>query len=250
MNLAAIFCIWGDANGMIDKSIDNILPCVDGCIVIFSNTSNFGDTRPVIIKSRDGVTLYRVEPLHDLRPHENETRKRNYGLDIAREYGYTHFIMLDFDEFYHQSELLSDKERVEREDLNGLVHPLKVLFKEPTLWCEDHTLCAGIQKITPDLKLGSFKHYPFAYDSHGNAHIDPTRRPSHRDKVAMSDHYMIHASWIRSDFDVKINNSAARENLKKSTIYADLAAAAPGVYNNFYRQTLQECPNYFNLPSF
>jgi hypothetical protein len=59
---------------------------------------------------------------------------------------------------------------------------------------------------------------------------------------------MWHASWIRLDVNLKIDNSAARNNLKKSTIYADLEKAAPGVYNDFYRANLVSCDNHFNLP--
>jgi hypothetical protein len=47
---------------------------------------------------------------------------------------------------------------------------------------------------------------------------------------------------------LKIQNSSARNNLRKSSIYKDLENAAPEVWNEFYRQTLQECPNYFDLP--
>ncbi len=58
---------------------------------------------------------------------------------------------------------------------------------------------------------------------------------------------MFHASWIRYDFNLKIENSAARKNLKNSSIYNDLAKAGVGVYNEFYRDTIKECENIFNL---
>jgi hypothetical protein len=244
---AAIFCIWGDANDMIHQAIENIVPCVEGVIVVYSNISNFGQELPVKMEKHPKTEWWNLEPGRALPPNKNETAKRNYGINIARKQGYTHFIVMDFDEFYLRDEFMQEKERIERDNLNGLVCRLKVHFKVPTLCCDDHTLAPFIHKLGTDTASGDFRQYPFAYDEKGHAHIDPTRRLNYYTGIQMSQIYMHHFSWVRSDFNVKIQNSAARYNLEKSSIYADLEAAAPGVYNNFYRQTLEECPNYFNL---
>lgn len=248
--LAAIFCIWGDANDLINQAIENIVPCVDSVIVVYSNRSNFGQDLQVKLEKHPKTEVWNLEPGRALSPHKNETAKRNYGINIAKKQGYTHFVVMDFDEFYKQDEFHVEKERIYSQDLNGSVCRLKVLFKRPTLCCDDHTLVPFIHKLGPNTMSGDFHNYPFAYDSKNHAHIDPTRRLNYTTGVEMSDIYMYHASWIRSDFEMKIQNSAARANLQRSSIYKDLAAAAPGIYNNFYRQTLQECPNYFNLPLF
>jgi len=243
--------IWGDANDLIDYSLDNILPCVDGVIIIYSNKSNFGNYREFYTSIDDyKIKSFNWEPDHSFMPHYNETAKRQYGLEKAKELGFTHFIFSDFDEFFHDQDFIRDKRRVYDNDLNGLVHRLKVLFKKPTLICDDHTLIPGIQRLTPNTKTGNYRDFPFAYDKEGNAHIDPCRRLNHYTKVEMSDSVMIHASWLRSDYELKIQNSSARNNLNKSSIYRDIEKADAGVYNEFYRQTLQECPNWFDLPFF
>lgn len=246
--LCAIFCVWGDSNDLIDYAIDNILPCVDGVIIIYSNTSNFGNYKEFYSSIDDfKIKPFNWEPNLSYMPHYNETAKRQFGLDKAKELGFTHFIMMDGDEFYHDHEFIQDKKLVYENDLNGIVHKLKVLFKKPTLMCDDHTLVNGICKLTPSTKTGNYRQ-PLAYDADGNAHIDPCRRLNVTSGFQMSEHYMYHASWIRSDYELKIKNSSARNNLSKSTIYEDLYKADVGVYNEFYRQTLQSCPNYFNLP--
>lgn len=249
--LCAIFCVWGDANDLIDYSLDNILPCVDGVLIVYSNKSNFGNYRE-FYTSIDSVKIksFNWEPDLRFQPHYNETAKRQHGLEKAKEGGFTHFIFIDGDEFYHDHELIKDRQRVYDNDLNGLVHRLKVLFKKPTLMCDDHTLVPGIQKLYPGTKTGNYRDFPFAYDKEGNAHIDPCRRLNHYQKVEMSESYMIHASWVRSDFEIKIQNSSARNNLRKSSINKDLNQAAPNVYNEFYRQALVEVPNWFGLPYF
>jgi hypothetical protein len=113
----------------------------------------------------------------------------------------------------------------------------------------DHTLVPFIHKLTPDIKFGKFQDYPFAYDDKGNAHIDPTRRLNVTRNVYFSETLtMHHYSWVRSDYNLKINNSSASKNLKKSSIYRDLNEAKEGHYNEFYRSHLTVCDNYFNLP--
>lgn len=255
MRICAIYNVWVDGNDLLSHSINNILPVVDGVIVVWSECSNYGVNAktPIIINldnqaNKSKVQLFQCEPNSMAGPQLNETRKRNHGLDQAKKMGFDHFIMMDADEFYKRDEFVREKFRMEQEDLNGLVCPLKVLFRSPTLWCSDHTLVPFIQKLEKDTTVGNNHKYPFAYDENGRAHIDPTRRPSHTTKVQMSEIFMYHASWVRSNFDLKIANSSAAKNLKRSSIYKDLAHAAEGYYCEFYREKLQKCDNYFNLP--
>ncbi len=248
MKLCAIFNAWSDAPELLVKSIQNLLPVCDGIIVVWSNESNWGQFKefhePI---SHKNVSYIHVEPTKGHDPSYNETLKRNFGIEQAKKEGYTHFILCDSDEFYIQSDILKDKEYIEKNDLNGLVHPCIVLFKKPTLYCEDHTLVCGIQKLTPSVSVGYFRNYPFAYDEEGNAHIDPTRRPSHKNGIEMSPTLCYHASWIRTNFDLKIENSTARHNLKKSSIYKDLQNAKEGYWCEFYRTHLKKIDNIFGL---
>lgn len=256
MKLAAIYCVWGDANDLLKHSIGNIEPVVDGIIVMYSYKSNFGNYKEVDLGDLSLMALskmheFKCEPNLNMSPHENETVKRNVGLKWAKELGYTHFIMLDADEFYDHGEFTIERDYMESHpDVNGMVCKTKVYFKKPTLTVGyDHTLVPFIHKLTLGLRFQlNNKTYPFAYDKEGNAHIDPTRRLNITTGVQWSNITMHHYSWVRSDYDLKIENSAARNNLKKSSIYRDLDKAAPGVYNEFYRAELKECENIFNLP--
>jgi hypothetical protein len=241
MKLAAIYCAWADGLDLLPYSVYNIYPVVDKVIIIWSERSNTGQFREFIFDPiQENVSLFQFEG--------SETEKRNFGLQKAKEHGFTHFLMMDSDEFYLQEDVIREKELVESNNINGLVCRLKVLFKKPTLCVDDHTLVPFIHKLFHNTQTGNYKDYPFAYDSAGNAHIDPTRRINCFDRIEMSEVIMYHASWIRSDFNLKIENSAARNNLKKSSIYRDLEKAGPGKYNEFYRSELKECENIFNIP--
>jgi hypothetical protein len=166
---------------------------------------------------------------------------------MAKDQGFSHFIIMDADEFYKQDEFAAEKERVERDNLNGIVCPLKVYIKNATLWCEDHTLVPSIHKLFKNTMVGSFKHYPFNIDAQGNSHIDPCRRVNCFDRIVMSSMVMHHMSYIRSDIDLKINNSSARLERSRQVIYDELIDAKPGYQSKLYHRELKECVNIFNL---
>lgn len=250
MRLIASYNVWADGLDLLKPSVENILPLVDQVLIVFSNYSNYGHYIPfTCLEPHEKVTYLNFEPNLNQSPHVNETEKRNAGLRWAKERGYSHFLNMDADEFYEHEPFLIEKTRIEKYEIAGMVCGIKVYFKSPTLTIGfDHTLVPFIHKLTPGLRFDqNNKTYPFAYDSDGHAHIDPTRRLNIENGVEMSSIIMHHASWIRKDFKLKIENSAARNNLRKSSIYDDLANAAPGVYNQFYRRELMECENIFNL---
>jgi glycosyltransferase involved in cell wall biosynthesis len=252
MKLTAIFNVWSDCLDTFDQSLKNISPLVDEVIVVWSEQSNYfvKDTQlREYLASADipeNCTLIQWEPEKGRQVHENETKKRNFGLNRAIERGANYFLMMDGDEFYIPEEFKAEYQRIQDKGLNGLVCRTKVLFGDPGLYVNDHTLVPFIQKVTPTIALGSFRQYPYAYDKNG-PHIDPTRRTNQVRKVEMSEIYMYHASWIRHDYMKKVKNSAAKNNLLKSTIFNDLARAKEGYYCEFYRDTLKPIANHFNL---
>lgn len=248
MKLAAIFNVWHDWD-MLQYSAGNIESLVDGIIVIGSEFSNYGEQSPI-----PKEWLYKVivrEPKIGRPPMENETMKRNYGLEIARKAGYTHFIMMDADEFYNPLDLRVELKRFKHnEHLNGLVCASRVYFKSPHLTIGlDTTLVPFIHKITPGLQFGINKNYPFAWDK-GAIRIDPTRQLSYSKGIEWSPIIMEHYSWVRSDIEIKIRNSSARANLERSTIREDYALAKETYFCKFYGRTLIRASVDFNIPEF
>lgn len=253
MKTVAIISAWADTKELLPYCVENIRPVVDGVIVVYSEYSNHfnhDDSLCELVFRKLPCQWIKLEPEIGRSAHDNETRKRNFGLEAAKNQGFTHFIIMDADELYIREEFVAEKQQIERFNLNGLVCPLKVYIKSPTLWCEDHTLVPFIQKLNRHTTIGNFKQYPFNMDKDGNAHIDPTRRINCFDRIQMSSIYMHHFSYVREDIDMKINNSSARLSRSKDNIYADLDNAKPGYVSKLYHRELKECPNYFNLPEF
>lgn len=251
MKIAAIISSWADTRCLLPFCIENIRPVVDSVIVIYSEYSNHfnhNDAITELVFSKLPCQWVKVEPERGRSPHDNETRKRNFGLSLAKEQGCTHFIILDADEFYIQEEFEQDKQRMVRENLNGLVSKIKTYVKSPCLQVDDHTLVPSIQKLHRNTMIGNWKQYPFTVDSEGHTHIDPTRRINTTFGVEMSSFYMHHFSYVRDNIDLKIDNSSANLRRSREVIYQEMIDAKPGYKSKLYHRELKECPNYFNLP--
>lgn len=249
MKLIAIINAWVDTEELLPFCVESAHKWADSVLIMASESSNTGETInwEVSVKNCLGGIFI---PDINKTAQQNELSKRNAALDIAKSRGFTHFIMMDADEFYIREEFEEEKHFIQCNDMDGVVHPLKVYVGKPTLWCEDHTLVPGIQKLKPELELGGFKEYPFAYDSQGNAHIDPTRRTNANKRFAsiyMSNYYMHHMSYVRRDIDLKIRNSSANLRRSEAAIKRDIANAAPGYMSELYHRELKECENLFNI---
>lgn len=244
MRLVAIYNVWDDW-GMLSYSVKNIEPLVDGIIIVASHKSNYGEKSEIPPEWLGKVVIQEPQPGKSAR--ENETAKRNHGLELAKKAGYTHFLTMDADEFYEPEPFLKAKERFHVE-LKGFVCNCQTYFKSPQLTIGlDTTLVPFIHKLSDHIRHGFNKGYPFAWEGN-KIRIDPTRSLNIYDGVERIDLAMHHYSWVRKDYQKKIRNSTARSNLERSTILNDLEIAAPGVYCNYYQKTLIECENTFNLP--
>ena len=245
MRLALIYNVWDDHDWLM-QSINHHVNLAEGIIVVYSNTSNFGE---ISNQFNTGGVFYQLEPDLMLSPSENERRKRNYGLQLAKSQGYTHFLMIDADEFYDPVSFLAQKERIFKNDIAGTVCRTKVYFSKPTLTIGfDTTLVPFIHKLTPSLRFEWNTRYPYAFEgAKKDIRIDPTRQLNINSGVEMINLVMHHYSWVRKDYAKKIRNSSARINIERSTVLTDLSNAKAGYYCEFYGKHLEATSNPFNL---
>jgi hypothetical protein len=268
MRVAAVYNVWSDTDGLLERSIANIRPYVDGIVIVYSDYSNHGIFNPSDIIHlgydgdikvfwepedilKDDVVSWKMKVASDpMLPMWCERTKRNVGLQAARERGYTHIITMDGDEFYTPSDLLNARNIIEADpSLNGIVVKSQVYFKRPDLTIGlDTTLVPFIHKITPTLTYQMNRKYPYAWVDNV-IRIDPTRQFNITSGVMMSKNIIMHHySYVRKDLEIKIRNSSARGNIENSTIREDWANAKEGYFCKFYGKTLTKCPNLFDLP--
>jgi len=245
MRLCAIYNVWADWD-ILEYSLKNVEPLVDGIIIVGSTKSNFGEIFPIPAHFLNRVVIR--EPQFK-QAADSERDKRNFGLELARKEGYTHFLTIDSDEFYDPIEFLKGREMM-LSDLNGLVVKCYTLFAKPTLTIGyDITLVPFIHKLTPTIRHDFNRNYPFAWQG-PQIRIDPTRSLNINSGVELTDFTMFHASWVRSDFKRKIRNSTAKANLERSTIWEDLVLAKDGYFVKFYQKHLHTVVNRFNIPDY
>lgn len=253
MKLVSIINAWADTVELLPFCIDNHLQFCDSVIIVVSSMSNHGNLSSAMddfirdYPHNPRVMFERFQPFKGYTPLVNETAKRNLGLQKAIEsnYGFTHYLIADADEFYIAEEVNDQKKWWPK--VNGLVCRLRVYVAKPTLWCEDHTLVPFIQRLHKSSAVGNNRDYPFAYDEAGNAHIDPSRRPDFKTFIYMSDVLCHHFSYVRRDIDMKIDNSSANLRRSRQVIYDELKNAKPGYVSHLYHKTLKESENIFNI---
>lgn len=253
MKLAAIINAWADCNDLLYRCVESARLWADEIIVVWSSMSNYGEMTTELPRCKGPYTIRIFIPDLTLDPRTNETNKRNIGLQAARVLESTHFVTMDADEFYDPIIVNSLKSSFSISypsgNINGLVVPCETLFRHPWLTIgRDTTLVPFIHKLNPDTRHEFNRKYPFAWID-GKIRIDPTRSLNYNEGIIYTEAItMIHASWIRKDYSIKIRNSTARGNIERSTILHDLATAKEGAYCQFYGKTLVRTEVDFGIP--
>lgn len=248
MKLAACWNVWSDFD-LLRHSVDNLAPLVDGIIIIASTKSNYGEYFEIPEYWKSRVIIKEPALLHPLHA---ETGKRNFGLDLARQAGFTHYLNCDADELYDQIDFKREKDRfIANPNLAGLVCASRVYVKSPTLTIGlDTTLVPFIHKITPSLKHEFNKSYPFAWEGR-NIRIDPTRSFNINSGVEWSPIVMEHYSHVRSDYARKIRNSTAKANLERMDLVNKLVHLKEGdIFDLYPGKPLVRVPNRFAIPEY
>lgn len=243
--LAAIYNVW-DGVELLEGSIRSIINDVDVIIIVYQKVSNFGeeyDPCPEIIHacsqfSRGNFHFEEYTPAIG-NGFQNESKKRNIGLNLARELECTHFLHIDTDEYYKN--FAEAKKLYIESGAEGSVCKLFTYFKLPTLRfeTEDGYFVPFIHKLNFDTLAGTID-YPF--------YVDPTRRINCHNVVELPVH-MHHFSWVRKDINRKARNSSAKNNIERGTMTQDYInpKVGPGFYVKDYDKKLIEVENYFNI---
>lgn len=243
MRIVAIINLW-DGFEVLPHAVKQWHKLGVDVIIVYSNLSNYRMIRnnsALLAKPEyKGCILFKCEPIDSLQPVDNERRKRNYGLEKAKALGYTHFVTADADEMYESVDVDTDAA--------GTVVACKTYFKNAGLTIGlDVTLVPFVHRLTPTIAHAWNRTYPYAFDVNG-IRIDPSRQLNINSGVQFNhDIVMHHYSWIRDDYNSKIENSTARNNIRRSTILSDLEHAKPGYFCKFYQKTLTEAPNLFGI---
>lgn len=253
MKLACVYNCW-DSSYLLRGSIMQIRKHVDVVIVVQQDISNYGEVseESKVICAQlweeglvDNVINYIPENHLKRKGFHNECRKRNIGLNRAKELNCTHYILMDCDEYYDEGQFANAKSIIEKSDYEFTRVSLYTYFKEPTwkLLPLENYYVPFICKLKDSTVVGN---------DHSNAYVDPTRAPKQMPKItdlAMEWIIMHHYSWVRKDIGQKLRNSSARDNFKSiDDLVAQFNAydgeGSPPFYSG---HIIEHVVNYFNI---
>lgn len=247
MILAAIINYWADTYELLPHCVNSARKWADCVIVVWSTTSNYKEVDLRIPDLPGDVHVFNWEPrYHNSR--DNETAKRNFGLDQAAILQCTHFVTMDADEFYDPDQVNAARAMFNN-DINGIVVSCQTYFAKPWLTIGlDTTLVPFIHRITPGLRHEFNRKYPCAWER-GQIRIDPTRSLNINSGVIFIPKIVMHHfSYVRKDLRLKIRNSSARINIEKSSAIEDYKNAQVGSYCGLYGKNLSYVDNIFEIP--
>jgi hypothetical protein len=203
-----------DGEELLEGSIKQIRSCVDYVSVVCQTTSNFGkpcseDLIPLLKKLKkekliDEVLLYTPEIQYG--GHFNEIRKRNVGLKASLEFGCTHHMSMDCDEYFLTKEFQYLKQYIQTNKCDATYCLMKTYFKDPTYEVRPFN-----QYYTSLIhEINNLSEYIF--NCYSPVLVDPTRRINsvkapkvfNRDGIEM-----YHMSYVRKNIKQKLVNSSS-----------------------------------------
>lgn len=207
MKLGISYVVF-EGEELLGFAIRSIREHIDFVSVIYQTTSYFGNLcRPELLTTLQNLKkiglideLIHFEPDLGKRSRLNEVEVRNLGLQRSIEYGCTHHISADVDEFYLPEQLDFAKRTIMDHDCS--VVSLHNYYKEPTFLILPHQkhLVSFIHPVTTKYEIND----TFPYK------IDITRRmtPSANCRLFNQDEFVVHhMTYVRKDIKIKLYNS-------------------------------------------
>lgn len=204
-----------DGSELLEFSAKSVRNCADYIVVVYQDVSNFGNGSNVNVLNLlsglktlgliDDFVLY--NPNLGLRGHGNEIAKRNLGLELCLAQGCTHFMTMDVDECYKETELKSAKEIVESDGYDSSACQMQTYYKtaEYAINPPETYYVPLIYKLD-ERRFNQNVRWPIS--------ADPTRRLEQKTMMAFMRNKieMHHYSYVRKDIRAKLNNSSANVN--------------------------------------
>ena len=200
--------IWNvfDSEELLPYSVNQIKSEVDIRIAVIQTTSNRGEVYEPKFEHSLFDYVLTFEPNKRRTAMQNETDKRNMGIEFAKTLGGTHYILLDCDELYHTKEFARLKTLI----YGGARYSacrMYTYYGSPTQRIEpiESYFVPFINELTPHTHVGNNRNYPIT--------CDPTRKDMRlrnaKDILLFSNPIMHHFSWVRKDLARKLRNSTS-----------------------------------------
>lgn len=212
-----------DASELLESLITEIRDQVDWVAAFYQKKSYWQN--PMDPKDMDELLRLKelglIDELIEFIPNfskyarEQETDKRNMGIEMMRQKGYSHILNIDADEFYDADQFREAKRQIEE---NGW--PITYWSYVNYYRDFEHYLVYPFRPLVPGIHSTYFK---YTFNGPAPGPTDPTRRilnPMNIGTHLFPDEVirMGHGAWIRRDIRKKLENWSAKDHFDKSLI--------------------------------
>ena len=217
-----------DGEEMLPFALKNLRPYADFMVVVYQNTSNFGNKNPNLLPTleklkEDGLIdklfLYEPEMKYNKKGDLswtsgtlNEIEKREIGLKICRANGCDTYMTLDCDELYDHKQFEWAMIDFEQGGYDTSFTNLLTYYKLPTMELTPYEKWYQplFYKIKKDTKFEMQHNYP--------VNIDRTKmvKAGHAKIYTRSEIQQYHYAYLRNNLKSKVNNSSAQSDKQSS----------------------------------
>lgn len=204
-----LIAIWNvfDGEELLPYSVNAIKEHVDVRIAVLQSISNRGNEYTPSFNHSLFDYVLTFEPDLKKSPMQNETDKRNLGINFAKQLEGSHYILLDCDEVYISREFSRLKKLLANCEYSCV--KMYTYYGNPTQRIEpiESYYVPFINKLKATTKVGNNRSYPVL--------CDPTRKDMtlkhHKDILVLNEPYMHHFSWVRRNLKRKFENSTSEQ---------------------------------------
>jgi hypothetical protein len=217
MKLAAIYTVFNGTE-LLHKSVKCLEESVDIFIFVNQKVSHYGEPQTqtdvenlnaVLSQMTKPFEVVHFTPILD-RAKISETAKHNLGLEHARKWGATHFMLVSCDHLYFPEDVKFVRENFHKYKADVTLTRCKPYYKHPNLQCTffEVALMPFICRLAPETR------FEYGFYNRTTLLTDPACRIEPFENIAIiapEDCTMHHYSTVRNDFEAKLRNAAARK---------------------------------------
>jgi len=159
--------------------------------------------------------LIEFKPDYSRPSRQQETDKRNLGIQLMKEKGYSHVISADADEFYDKDQFREAKKQINEKGWPITYWSYVNYYKD-----FEHYLVYPFRPFVPGIHSTFFT---YTFNGPAPGPTDPTRRifnPMNIGTYLFPDEVirMGHCAWVRKDIRKKLENWSAKDHFPQSLI--------------------------------
>jgi len=212
-----------DASELLELALSEIRDQLDHVTAIWQAKSYCGN-------SIDPLDFEELQRLHKIglidelvefkpdysKPHrEQETDKRNIGIRMAKERGYSHVMSVDADELYDKDQFIEVKKQINQNGWPITYWSYINYYKD-----FDHYLVYPFRPFVPGIHSTYFQ---YTFNGPAPGPTDPTRRifnPWNIGTYLFPDNVirMCHGAWVRKNIRKKLENWSAKDHFNQQLI--------------------------------